>query len=152
MPTLFDSATLAAVVKRLDGLEVDARPGWGSLTAPQMVCHVADAMLCGLGEVPAAAQPGPMSRWPLNRLVIHVFPWPQGKAESPPEFMQRATQTSPEQFEPELERLRDAFARFAARDAGAAWPDSPAFGKMRAKDWGVLGYKHADHHLRQFGL
>jgi Protein of unknown function (DUF1569) len=25
------------------------------------------------------------------------------------------------------------------------------FGKMTADDWGVLMYKHLDHHLRQFG-
>ena len=28
----------------------------------------------------------------------------------------------------------------------------PFFGKMNAKEWGRINYKHADHHLSQFGV
>ncbi|MEK7381556.1 MAG: DUF1569 domain-containing protein [Gemmatimonadota bacterium] len=27
----------------------------------------------------------------------------------------------------------------------------PAFGSMTKSSWGILAYKHIDHHLRQFG-
>jgi len=26
------------------------------------------------------------------------------------------------------------------------------FGRLSAKQWGVLMYRHVDHHLRQFGV
>lgn len=33
----------------------------------------------------------------------------------------------------------------------ASWADHPAFGDINGKDYGVLLYRHFDHHLRQFG-
>jgi hypothetical protein len=32
------------------------------------------------------------------------------------------------------------------------WPEHPAFGRMSRRVWGVLGYRHLDHHFRQFGV
>jgi hypothetical protein len=34
----------------------------------------------------------------------------------------------------------------------AVWPEHPVFGKMTPRAWRVLGYRHMDHHLRQFGI
>lgn len=39
-----------------------------------------------------------------------------------------------------------------ARGPGAAWPASRVFGRISGSSWGVLEYKHLDHHLRQFGV
>lgn len=30
--------------------------------------------------------------------------------------------------------------------------EHPAFGKMTSKAWGVPGYRHLDHHFKQFGV
>ena len=32
------------------------------------------------------------------------------------------------------------------------WPLHPAFGRLSTNEWGVLGYKHTNHHLTQFGV
>ena len=32
------------------------------------------------------------------------------------------------------------------------WPKHPGFGQLSARDWGVLIWRHTDHHLRQFSL
>ena len=31
-------------------------------------------------------------------------------------------------------------------------PVHPAFGDITTQAWGVLAYRHTDHHLRQFGV
>ena len=31
-------------------------------------------------------------------------------------------------------------------------PAHPIFGPLTVRQWGVQGYKHTDHHLRQFGV
>ena len=49
----------------------------------------------------------------------------------------------------ETQQLLD---KLAARKDAATWPDHPAFGSMTERDWGVLAYRHADHHFRQFGI
>ena len=38
-----------------------------------------------------------------------------------------------------------------AGEKGIGSDRHPFFGKMTAEEWGILNYKHADHHLQQFG-
>jgi hypothetical protein len=33
-----------------------------------------------------------------------------------------------------------------------AWTPHPAFGNLNGRSWGVLMWRHMDHHLRQFGV
>jgi hypothetical protein len=40
--------------------------------------------------------------------------------------------------------------RFASETAGYA--QHPMFGAMPRADWLIWGYRHMDHHLRQFGV
>ena len=55
-------------------------------------------------------------------------------------------------FESKRAIVRRGIESFANRETGLAWPEHPAFGTLSAKEWGVLGYRHTDHHLRQFGV
>jgi hypothetical protein len=74
-------------------------------------------------------------------------PWPKGTPTAR-ELIARA----PEGFDRELASLE----RYIDTVAGAAdrrdWPEHPAFGKLSRGAWGRLGYRHVDHHLRQFGV
>jgi hypothetical protein len=145
--TLFDLRDRAAVLGRIARLTPDRRPRWGRFTAPEMVCHVSCGLRQGLRELDAGPPSGPLSSTPLNWLVIHVLPWPKGKAQSPPEFLA----TRPTGWEADVSALTDLVERFAARGPNADWPPSRVFGRISGRSWGVLQYKHLDHHLRQFG-
>jgi hypothetical protein len=59
---------------------------------------------------------------------------------------------APGEWEAEMARLRAAIARFGDRRSSTDWPLHPIFGRMSARAYGVLAYKHTDHHLRQFGV
>jgi hypothetical protein len=84
---------------------------------------------------------------PLRRLIIHWLPWPQGKAQAPPELFT----TKPVTLDGDRETLRVLIERFARAAPEDPWPHHPKFGAMSGRDWGVLAYRHLDHHLRQFG-
>lgn len=148
MASLFDVNTRSAVLDRVRHLSPDQKARWGRFTAPAMVCHVSAGLRQALGELASATVPGPMARWPFNWLVIHVLPWPEGKAQSPPELLT----TAPGVWASDLRGLEDLIARFGTRGPDAAWPRSSAFGTLSPRSWGVLQYKHLDHHLRQFGV
>jgi hypothetical protein len=148
MGSLFDALDREAVLARGGRLRSDRAPLWGRFTAPEMVCHVSCALRQGLGELETGPPAGPLSRPPLNWLLIHVVPWPRGKGRSPPEFLA----TRPTTWEGDVDRLRDLIDRFAARGPAAQWPPSRVFGRISGRSWGVLQYKHLDHHLRQFGV
>jgi hypothetical protein len=148
MGSLFDHADRAAILGRVARLTPERQPLWGRFTAPEMVCHVSSGLRQGLGELETGPPTGPLSRAPLNWLVIHVIPWPKGKAQSPPEFLT----TRPTTWKADVDRLRDLIERFAARGPNATWPPSRVFGRISGPSWGVLQHKHLDHHLRQFGV
>lgn len=148
MRTIFDPAARDALLRRIDALEPDQPALWGRMNAPQMVCHLNCALRAALGELEVGPPRGPLSRPPLNWLVIHLLPWPKGKAESPPEFLA----TQPAAWQEDVRTLRSLLERNAARGPGATWPPSPVFGRISGRSWGVLHHKHVDHHLRQFGV
>jgi hypothetical protein len=112
-----------------------------------MVAHLICALRAGLGEIPLGPPAGPLAKFPMNLLIIHVLPWPKGKAESPPEFLG----TDAGAWKESVATLHTLVDRSAAKGATGTWPASPVFGHISAGSWGVLTYKHLDHHLRQFG-
>ena len=148
MGSLFEQADREAMLGRIARLTPDRKPEWGRFTAPEMVCHVRCGLRQGLGELESGPPSGALSHAPFNWLVIHVVPWPKGKAQSPPEFLT----TRPTTWEADVDRLRDLIRRFAARGPNATWPPSRVFGRISGRSWGVLQHKHLDHHLRQFGV
>ncbi len=148
MGSLFEQADREAMLGRISRLTADRKPEWGRFTGPEMVCHVSSGLRQGLGELESGPPSGPLSHAPLNWLIIHVVPWPKGKATSPPEFLT----TRPTTWDADIESLRDLVRRFAARGPGAIWPPSRVFGRISGRSWGVLQHKHLDHHLRQFGV
>jgi hypothetical protein len=148
MPSLFDPQVRTIIIDRISRLTAERKPGWGRFTAPEMVCHVSSGLREGLGEMAAGPPSGPLARFPLNWLMIHVLPWPKGKGQSPPEFLA----TRPTTWAADVRQLQDLITRFAARGPAAPWPPSRVFGRISGNSWGVLHHKHLDYHLRQFGV
>ncbi|MFN2564976.1 MAG: hypothetical protein ABR499_08205 [Gemmatimonadaceae bacterium] len=147
MGTLFDATDRAAILDGIDRLTEDRRPRWGRFTASAMVCHVSTGLREGLGEADLGPPVGPLTRWPINWLAIHVIPWPKG-AKAAPEMLA----TKPTTWAADHAALRDLVQRFGARGPRGPWPPSKVFGRISGRSWGVVQHKHLDHHLRQFGL
>lgn len=150
MKTLWDPAARAEIVRRLAGLTPSTPARWGRMDAPQMVAHCADAVRMAfgeLGELTVTRTPAFLRYTPVKQLTIYWLPWPQGSPTAP-ELRSRA----PGAWEDEVRSIGELLDRFASRDPNAAWPSHPAFGRMSGQLWGGLGYRHFDHHLRQFGV
>ena len=54
-------------------------------------------------------------------------------------------------LEDERAALLELLERIGAGPHQGAGPAHPLFGPLTWREWGVVTYKHADHHLRQFG-
>lgn len=151
MKTIFDASARVELVARLGRLTSDGRPRWGNFTAPKMLVHVNDALRMASGELAVAAKPTPLKNAVVRWLVIHSpMPWPKG-VPTAPELLARGNANAV-QFEAERAAFTVAVSALVGRKGAARWPDHPAFGPMREKDWGALGYRHVDHHFRQFGI
>jgi hypothetical protein len=146
MKTIFQETCRAEILRRVERLRPDTPARWGRCSAHQIICHLADQVRIGLGETPGGPAAGWLSKWPINKLLIHLLPWPKG-APTPRE----AWTTAPGRWEADLATLAHLLEQLGRRSGSHNWPSHPLFGKINGRDWARLTYRHFDHHLRQFG-
>jgi hypothetical protein len=135
------------LLDRLERLSPQSKARWGKMTAHQMLAHLADWMLMARGDLKTARMKRLLRYPPLKHLAIYWLPFPKGVATAP-ELLGRR----PAAWKVERATVQERVQSFANLDPKATWPEHPVFGKMSARAWGVFGYRHMDHHLRQFGL
>lgn len=151
MPSVFELAVRDQFVARLAKLTPDTPAKWGKFTATKMVVHVNDALLMAMGDLPVAPKRSKL-RSALGRwfAIYGPIPWPKG-VPTAPELLSRGANGSV-QLDAERSVFAELVGKAAARKGAAHWPEHPIFGPMREKDWGALGYRHIEHHFKQFGI
>jgi hypothetical protein len=145
--SLSNARARQALLDRLERLSPEATARWGTMTAPQMLAHLVDWMLMAEGKLETAPKLRPLRYPPIKQLAIYWLPFPKG-VPTAPELVGRP----PLEWALEQNAVRQHVEAFAQLGLRSEWPDHPAFGKLTAQAWGVLGYRHMDHHLRQFGV
>ena len=151
MNSLADPGTLESLLTRIGKLHTERPRAWGRMTPNEMLCHVADSFELALGERPFAPADTWMRRTVLKYVALRTsHAWPQG-IETLPEVAQGAGGTRPVDFESDRARVVALMRRFASNDAKYG-SRHPAFGPMTREEWLIWGYRHTDHHLRQFAL
>ncbi len=149
MANIFNIEDNADLIRRVGSITPETRPQWGIMSAAQMLehCHkpldVADGTL------------------PLKRGLIGFLFGKIAKADflKRDEFKKNLP-TVPNfkiahqpDFNTAKEGLLERIVRFREKGpAVLANKKHPFFGDMTDEEWGILQYKHLDHHLRQFGV
>lgn len=133
---------------RITQLTPDRRPEWGRMSAQQMVCHLTASVEMATGERPVTPKQTPLRYPVIKHLVLYALPFPKDVPTAP----ELVIVSTPHEWGKDVADLQAALDRFVARGREARWVDHPVFGRMSAKQWGVLVYRHVDHHLRQFGV
>lgn len=146
MKSLWEEATRRQTIERIEQLKPDAKALWGTMTAPQMLAHLADSMRMASGELKPAPKKLPIRHPPLKQMIVYWLPIPRNSPTAS-ELISR----TPGSWEEEATELMHRVQEFGRRETGGNWPEHPAFGKLSPTAWGVLAYRHIDHHLRQFG-
>ena len=143
----------AAILERLGRIRPETPRHWGRMTAAQMVCHLTDAFRGVMGERPSSSPAPVLPRW-RQRLMKFValqlpFAWPHGM-KTRPDADPELGGTRPREFAADVADLVQACERFAT----GTWARGPhyLFGPLSEEEWGRWGYRHVDHHLRQFGV
>jgi hypothetical protein len=145
--TLWDPRVQDDVTARLTRLTPEAQPAWGRMTCPEMVVHITDVFRLYAGDLAAVPRLSPLRYAPLKHAVVYLLPMPRNVATAP-EVIGR----TPDDWVAEMDRLRAALTHFVSQRTRSAWPAHPIFGRLSCRAYGVLAYKHTDHHLRQFGV
>ena len=146
MKSIWQDEATRELHERVGHLAWNAPAQWGSFTAPKMICHLADSLKMAMGDLKVAPKNLPIRFTPLKQLIIYVAPFPKG-APTAPELLARA----PKEWAADVEDVQALLDRAASARTTDTWPEHPAFGALSTRAWGVLIFRHMNHHLKQFG-
>lgn len=147
MPTFFDPTVQASLHTRVATLRADAPALWGRMNAAQMLAHCTSTMQMPTGEVKVKAGFMSLLGRLLKKKILGDQPFRHG-APTDKAFVVADTR----EFEVEKARFLDMFQTLTHGTSVITAHTHPFFGPMTDEDWGVLLFKHLDHHLRQFGV
>jgi len=84
---------------------------------------------------------------PIKQLVIYWLPFPKNVPTAP-----ELLAGKPGDWASDVAEVHELMNRFVKRKPGQQWPDHAAFGRLTGHQWGILMYRHTDHHFTQFGV
>ena len=146
MKSIWQDQSRCELNDRVGRLAWDRRAQWGKFTAPKMVCHLAESLKMAMGDLNVAPKSSPIRYPPLKQLIVYLAPFPKG-VPTAPELLAR----DPREWANDVADVQSLLARAGSARTTDSWPEHPVFGKLSTRAWGVLIYRHMDHHLRQFG-
>jgi hypothetical protein len=151
MRTLARERDKAEILRRLKTVGPASVRRWGTMTPPQMIRHLIDAINVAIGKRPASSPPSRVPRLIIKSFALYVpLRWPAGIQTSPELDQAQGGGTTPADFAADVQEL-EALIDLIATARSGAWPPHPIFGPMSEAAWLRWAYLHADHHLRQFG-
>ena len=147
MGSILNETDRATIVKRMRLLSTSSTRRWGTMDVTGMLKHLHLSTLMALGEmdVPSANKRA-FHMFPLKHLLLYVVPFPKGAPTAP-----KLKPVDAASMEEERAALLELIERLGTGPSEGAGPAHPLFGPLTWREWGVVTYKHADHHLKQFG-
>jgi len=151
MKSIFDPSTLQDLRTRLAAMTPHSRRRWGRMSAQQAVCHLSDWFRGLLGDRPIPGkEPGPGIKLLRFMAFSTPLPWPRGFPTAPMQDQEKGG-SPPAESTADVAELDSLMVRFAERGGVGLLPHN-RWGNLSPGMWGRYGYRHVNHHLRQFGL
>ena len=153
MKNLFEPAQVEGIEQRIGLLHAANERQWGEMTLAQTLAHCTAGLDMAEGVIRSrrAAFPVRILGWIIKPLFFRDDQPMRRNSPSSPELL--AKPPAQRVREQERTRLLTKINRFVTQGANhcTAYPH-PFFGRLTPGQWGILMYKHLDHHLRQFGV
>lgn len=147
MKTIFDSATALALINRINALSAQSKPNWGTMDVFQMVrhCSLCEDMMQGEIQIKRVFIGRLIGPALLKKVLKDDRPFAKNSPTSPLLKTTSAQGDLVSEVEIWIQKIK-AYEHFENDLL------HPFFGKMSNEQIGQFVYKHADHHLRQFGV
>ncbi|RZJ36058.1 MAG: DUF1569 domain-containing protein [Flavobacterium sp.] len=149
MANIFNIESNVALLERIEILTPASKPLWGKMTVAQMLLHCQKPLDIAEGKL---LMKRGLIGWLFGKAAKNDFlNKPEFKKNLPTAKLFKVTAET--DFNKEKEALIRQVVKF--REEGPSViknMEHPFFGVMSIEEWGILQYKHLDHHLRQFGV
>ena len=147
MGSILNESDRAAIISRMRSLSGSSTGRWGRMDVAGMLQHLRLSTSMALGELSVpSSNKRPFQVFPLKHLILYVLPFPKGAPTAPTLIPDGGAS-----FEEERSAVLELLERIGTGPQDGNGPAHPLFGPLSRREWGVVTYKHADHHLRQFG-
>jgi oxepin-CoA hydrolase/3-oxo-5,6-dehydrosuberyl-CoA semialdehyde dehydrogenase len=140
------------LVSKVDKLNSNTEPRWGTMTAQKMVEHLINTFLISSGQMKTECFSDEAKLPVLKKILMSDRPMPKG-------FDSPANKKVPQDYQ--FENI-DTAIRVLAVEVDNYYnyfnenPDAvlmnPTFGELNKDEWEQFHKKHLTHHLTQFGL
>lgn len=148
---IFDKQVSEEVIGRINKLTPSTMPQWGKMNAGQMLAHC-NVTYRYTFEPEQFKKPNAIMKFLLRtfikKIVTSEKPY-QRNGRTAPEFIMTASKD----FESEKNKLIENIRK--TQQLGESYfegKENFSFGRMTAKEWNTLFYKHLNHHLSQFAV
>jgi hypothetical protein len=147
---LLNNDTAEHIIARVQKLQPSDKPLWGKMTPTEMLLHLNRVHQLLLTPSTSSPQKTSLKHLLIRWLVLYVMPrYPKG-AKTPAPLRTKGA-ISEAAFAEQKQTFIELIRRFAQHHEPIQH-FHPYFGALSTQQWGLASWKHADHHLRQFGL
>ena len=148
MKNIFNKADNQELIGRVQKLTPTSENDWGKMTVSRMLLHCQKPLDVAEGSLELKRN---IIGFLFGKMAKKNFLQQDDFKKNLPTDKGFIVESAPD-FEKEKKVLSDQIARFGAMGpAIIANSKHPFFGEMTEEEWGILQYKHLDHHLKQFG-
>jgi len=149
MYSLLQPGVASDIMNRMVQLSPDAKPQWGKMNVSQMLAHCQAPLLVALGEKQMKSNLiGMLFGSMIKKRMLQDEPFKKS-LPTDPGFVVRDERN----FANERKKLQALLLRFARSGSSIIVVKKHSmFGQMTPDEWGILFWKHFDHHFRQFGV
>lgn len=147
MKNLFNDFAYAEIQERLNKITPETKPNWGKMDVGQMLHHCQKPLEIALQQKNHKLKSNLLAKWFFKKSLYNDKPWVKN-LPTPKAFKV----VDPKEFITEKSVLEGLMKEFNAQKDKKDWPPHPVFGSFTTDQWGMMQYKHLDHHFRQFGV
>lgn len=147
MQSFFTETTYKDLHHRLDKISTDRPALWGTMNAAQMFKHCQQPIKTALGKDTTPMKSNWLVKFLFKKMMYSPKPFKKN-VPTPKKFRM----TADYDFNSEKEKLNQWMQELWSDRNNEDRPEHPVFGHFTKEQWGILQWKHLDHHFRQFGV
>ncbi|MBV9962518.1 MAG: DUF1569 domain-containing protein [Parafilimonas sp.] len=149
MKSIFNIDDKNDIINRIDQLHPDSKPLWGKMSVSQMLAHCIVPAQISTGDIPGKRNLfGILFGKLAKKRMVSDEPFKKNLPTDPSFVIKH----SPDFYESQQTLKALIEKLYNTNKTELVQRKHPFFGKMTIDEWGLLNYKHFDHHLRQFGV
>ena len=152
MKNIFEKSVTEEVISRIENLTPETQPQWGKMDVSQMLAHLSVSYEFVYTDKHDSTKATGFKRFMIKlfakKMVCGEKPYPKN-GRTAPQFIIAGERV----FADEKARLIEFMNKVQADgEAKFDGKESHSFGPLNKTEWNNMFYKHADHHLTQFGV